>query len=75
MSEKNHAELFIRLLAEALETDRATRQAKLANRTTTCAGRFKQLCQSDAAATTYTRAAMQRDYRRATAEPQDLWFE
>lgn len=74
MSEKNYADLFIRLLGEALAADRETRQAKLATRTNTCAGRFKQLFRPDLAATTFSRAGLQGDYRRDSDEPQDLWF-
>jgi len=68
MSEKNHAGLFVRLLAEALQADHATRRAKRADHTSTLAGRFKQLLRPDVAGTTYK----QRDYGRASAEPQDL---
>jgi hypothetical protein len=75
MSEKIHAELFIRLLSEALQADRAIRKTRLADRTTTFAGRITQLFRSDIARPPYTSAAMQGEHRRASAEPQDLWFE
>jgi hypothetical protein len=61
MSEKNHAELFIHLLAEALEEDRALLRKKLSNQTTTCMGRFKQLLCSDIVASGHTPTAAQCD--------------
>lgn len=47
MPNKSQSDLFIRLLAEALEADRLIRKTSLSERAKASAGRFTQLFQSD----------------------------